>query len=85
MTDNTELKKLIIDVVKDPSLNSGLIEDSTELVSPNGLIFDSIDTLALITEIDKRYGIKVKDNDIIPEKFKTFATLTKFINENEKK
>jgi acyl carrier protein len=84
LTDKTELKKLIIDAIKDVTLKLEDIGDDTELVSPSGLFFDSVDILDLIVKIEKRYGIKIKDNDIIKEKFRTFETFYNFLNDNEK-
>jgi acyl carrier protein len=84
LADKTELKKLIIDAIKDVTLKLEHIGDDTELVSPNGLFFDSVDILDLIVKIEKRYGVKIKDNDIIKEKFRTFETFCNFLNDNEK-
>ena len=85
MADKTELKQLIIAIIKDSDLKPDDIGDETAIIGQDGLFFDSIDVLELIVEIEKRYGIKIKDNDIILEKFKTFSTFHQFINENEKK
>jgi acyl carrier protein len=48
------------------------------------LFFDSVDVLELIVELENQYGIKIKDNDIVQKKFKTFETLYEFIKENKK-
>jgi len=61
------------------------ITDETVLIGEDGLFFDSIDVLELVVQIEKKYGVKVKDNDLIQEKFKDFKTFFDFINENEKK
>ena len=80
-----ELINLILKVVNDPDLNKDDIKDDTELVGGNGIFFDSIDVLELITELEKRYGIKVKDNDIISKHFVTFESFYNFVAENEGK
>jgi acyl carrier protein len=85
LADKTELRQLIIDIIKDSDLKINEISDDTSLIGQEGLFFDSIDVLELIVEIEKKYGIKIKDNDIIQEKFKTFQTFHQFVNENEKK
>ena len=85
MVDKKELKELLIGIVNDKTLTIDSIQDDTNLIGENGLFFDSIDVLELVVQIEKRYGIKIKDNDIIQEKFKTFSTFYNFITENEKK
>lgn len=85
LAERSDLKQLIVDIIKDSDLKIEEIDDGTELIGQDGLFLDSIDVLELIVEIEKRYGIKIKDNDIIMEKFKTFDTFHQFINENEKK
>jgi acyl carrier protein len=85
LANKQDLKQLLIGIIKDNDLNSDNINDETHLIGPEGLFFDSIDVLELIVEIEKRYGIKIKDNDIIQEKFRDFVTFYQFINENEKK
>jgi len=80
-----ELINLILQVVNDPDLDRNDIKDDTELVGKNGLFFDSIDLLELIVELEKRYGIKIKDNDIILKHFVTFDSFYNFIAENGKK
>ncbi len=80
-----ELKELILLIVNDPDLDKDDIKDDTELVGKNGLFFDSIDLLELIVELEKRYGIKIKDNDIIVKHFVTFENFYNFVVENGKK
>jgi acyl carrier protein len=85
LAEKSELKQLIIDVMKDSDLKIDDINEDTALIGRDGLFFDSIDVLELIVEIEKRYGIKIKDNDIIQEKFQSFKSFYEFINENAKK
>ena len=85
MPDKLELKKLLLSIMNDSSVTEESINDETQLIGEGGLFFDSIDVLELIVQIEKKYGIKIKDNDLIQEKFKTFKTFYDFIAENEKK
>jgi len=85
MAKKEELKELLVTIVKDSDLTVDKINDDTVLIGEDGLFFDSIDVLELIVQIEKLYGIKIKDNDLIQEKFKDFNTLFQFIVENEKK
>lgn len=79
-----EIKKFIVDVLKDNDLNDNDINDETVLVGENGIFFDSVDVLELIVELENKYKIKVKDNDIIKEKFRTFISFYQFVLENIK-
>ncbi|OHD10722.1 MAG: hypothetical protein A2086_11590 [Spirochaetes bacterium GWD1_27_9] len=85
MANSDDLKKIIVDIVKDSDVTINTINDDTILIGEDGLFFDSIDVLELIVEIEKKYGIKIKDNHIINEKFNTFKSLDEFITENAKK
>lgn len=80
-----ELKQLLLNIVKDDSLSIDEIDDETQLIGEDGLFFDSIDVLELIVELEKKYGIKIKDNDIIAKKFAKFSSFFEFVIENAKK
>jgi acyl carrier protein len=85
VAEKKDVKEIIVRIIKDSSVTVDTISDSQVLIGEDGLFFDSIDVLELLVEIEKKYGIKVKDNDIVKEKFKDFNTLYQFIQENEKK
>lgn len=85
MIDKKEIKELLLSIINDRTLTEDSITDDTKLIGEDGLFFDSIDVLELIVQIEKKYGIKIKDNDIIQEKFKTFSNFYDFITKNEKK
>lgn len=82
MLSKEEVKKIIFSVLKDNELEFDDITDDTPLVGENGIFYDSIDVLELIVELENKFKIKVKDNDIIREKFKTFGTFYQFVIEN---
>ncbi len=84
MVDKDELKKVILTVAKsDDDINS--ITDDTVLIGEDGLFFDSIDVLELIVEIEKKFGIKIKDKDLNQNKLDSFKIFYDFVNENAKK
>jgi acyl carrier protein len=85
LADRKDLIKTILDIINDSEVKEDSITDETVLIGEDGLFFDSIDVLELVVQIEKKYGVKVKDNDLIQEKFKDFKTFFDFINENEKK
>ena len=82
--DKDELKKVILTVAKsDDDISS--ITDDTVLIGEDGLFFDSIDVLELIVEIEKKFGIKIKDKDLNQNKLDSFKIFYDFVNENAKK
>lgn len=84
MVDKDELKKVILTVAKsDDDISS--ITDDTVLIGEDGLFFDSIDVLELIVEIEKKFGIKIKDKDLNQNKLDSFEIFYDFVNENAKK
>ena len=84
MVDKDELKKVILTVAKsDDDISS--ITDDTVLIGEDGLFFDSIDVLELIVEIEKKFGIKIKDKDLNQNKLDSFQIFYDFVNENTKK
>jgi len=85
LAEKIDLKKMIVNIIKDNDITVDTIDDNTTLIGEDGLFFDSIDVLELIVEIEKKYGIKIKDNDVIQDRFKTFQSFYHFVVENEKK
>lgn len=84
MIEKEELKRVLVDILKDTDINVDInsINDDTILIGEDGLFYDSIDVLELIVELENRFKIKVKDNDIIKERFKTFSSFYQFVLEN---
>ncbi len=82
LVSKNDLKKLILTIIKDDDLTIDRINDATELIGENGLFYDSVDVLELIVELENKFGIKIKDNDIIQEKLKSFDSLYQFVSEN---
>jgi acyl carrier protein len=81
--DRDELKRVILNVAKSSdSLDS--INDDSQLIGEEGLFFDSIDVLELIVEVEKKFGIKIKDKDLNQNKLDTFKTFYDFLSANEK-
>lgn len=46
----------------------------------HGIGLDSVDALEIIVQVDKRFGVKIKDADIQKEDFMDIAALTNFVN-----
>ena len=84
MAEQKDLKSMIINIIKDPDVSEETIADNTPLIGEEGLFFFFFYVLELIVEIEKKFGIKIKDNDIIQEHFTTFKSFHDFVNANEK-
>lgn len=55
----------------------GAMEDTDSLME-NGII-DSLGVLELVTRIEEKYGIKVEDEELIPENLDSIASLSNFV------
>lgn len=83
MVEKDDLKKVILAVTKsEDGLDS--ITDDTVLIGEDGLFFDSIDVLELIVEVEKKFGIKIKDKDLNQNKLDSFKIFYDFVNQHAK-
>lgn len=73
-----EVKELIITRLKLEEVKPEDIEVSAPLFG-GGLGLDSIDALELVVAIEKRYGIKIPDEDIGKEAFASLNALADYI------
>lgn len=83
MIDKDDLKRVILTVIKSTD-GVETINDDTQLIGEDGLFFDSIDVLELIVEVEKKFGIKIKDKDLNQNKLDTFKSFHEFLSQNEK-
>ena len=65
------LEELAVDAV------GGAVDPDEDLLA-SGLI-DSLGVVQLASFMERRYGIEVGDDDVVPENFRTIAALAKFI------
>lgn len=82
MIDKNELKQVILNVAKSTD-GIDSISDNTQLIGEEGLFFDSIDVLELIVEVEKKFGIKIKDKDLNQNKLDTFKIFYDFLSAHE--
>ncbi len=59
----SEVKQLLLEVSNLPGMTPDRIDDQLSLFQ-DGLGLDSIDVLELVVALDKRYAIKVKNDEI---------------------
>jgi len=83
LINKDELKQVILNVTKSTD-GIETINDDTQLIGEDGLFFDSIDVLELIVEVEKKFGIKIKDKDLNQNKLDTFKIFHDFLSTNEK-
>jgi len=57
--------------------------DSEEDLIELGII-DSLGIMKLIVSIEETFGIKVNDEEIVPENFQTLNSMTKFVEQKMK-
>ena len=63
----------------DLELESNEITDDMSIVG-EGLQLDSVDVLEIVVQVEKRFKIKIKNEDVKPVNFKAVNTLTQLIN-----
>ncbi len=85
LLDKVKLKEIIVAVAKSSDVTVDSIKDDTKLIGPDGIFFDSIDVLELMVEIEKNFGVKIKDKDLNENKLENFSKFYDFLSQNEKK
>jgi len=79
-----ELKKLIIEKLKLEDITADEIGDDTQLFG-EGLGLDSIDALELVVALEKTYGIRIPDEDVGKEAFRSVSALADYVIKNKPK
>ena len=74
----SELKRFIVQHLRLTGVDPGAIGDEAPLVG-SALDLDSIDVLELVTGIEKRYGVRLEDPDLVAKVFTSVNTLASFI------
>lgn len=71
------MKEKILEILQDirPELD---FTESTDFIEDGYL--DSFDMVALVSAIDKEYGISILGEDIVPENFSNIESMIKIIN-----
>ena len=73
-----ELKTFIVEHLKLTDVDPSSLPDDAPLVG-GGLDLDSIDVLELVTGVEKRYGLRIEDPDLVVRIFKSVSTLASHI------
>lgn len=78
-----ELKALIIKSLKLEDVLPGDIDPGSPLFG-SGLGLDSIDALELVVALEKKYGIRIPDEDVGKEAFASINALADYVLKNAK-
>lgn len=80
----SELERfLIAEVAVDFDLDKKSIAPDENLITQG--IIDSMGILKLVSFMESKFGIKINNEDIVPENFQTISTLNKLIEKKIKK
>ncbi len=55
------------------------VTDDRPLFGPEGLGLDSVDALQLVVALDKKYGLKVTDQEMAREALRSVSTITRAV------
>jgi acyl carrier protein len=69
-----ELKRFIVEHLKLPGVAPEAIADDAPLVG-GGLDLDSIDVLELVTGVERRYGVRFEDPDLVKQVFTSVGSI----------
>jgi acyl carrier protein len=78
-----ELKELIIKSLKLEDVKPDEIDPDAPLFG-TGLGLDSIDALELLVAVEKKYGVRIPDEDVGKEAFASVNALAAYIIKNKK-
>jgi len=80
----SELEKYLLgEIVVDMGLDKKTLAPDENLITQG--IIDSLGILKLVSFMEKSFGIKVNNDEIVPENFQTLNALTEFITKKTKK
>ncbi|MBI3447454.1 MAG: acyl carrier protein [Acidobacteria bacterium] len=73
-----ELKAFIVDHLKLRDVDPASLGDDAPLVG-GGLDLDSIDVLELVTGVERRYGLRIEEPELVVRIFTSVETLARHI------
>jgi acyl carrier protein len=73
-----ELKSFIVQHLRMVDVDPASLDDDSPLVG-SGLDMDSVDLLELVTGVEKKYGVRFEDPDLVQEVFSSVSSIASHI------
>ena len=81
-----ELKKLILNTLNMGTVNPETIRDDVPLLSgDNAITIDSIDVIEVVIAIQKRFGVRMDDQNLARHIVNTIDTMAEFVFAQQQK
>jgi len=81
-----ELKKLILNTLNMGTINPETIRDDVPLLSgDNAITIDSIDVIEVVIAIQKRFGVRMDDQNLARHIVNTIDTMAEFVYAQQQK
>ncbi len=81
-----EIKKLIVSTLNMETVNPEEILDDVPLLSGDNVItIDSIDVLEVVIAIQKRFAVKMDDQNLVRHIFNTVDTISEFVHAQQQR
>ena len=74
----SEIRTMLVETVM-LSVAAAEIADDRPLFGPEGLGLDSVDALQLVVALDKKYGVKITDQQVAQQVLRSVATMAKAV------
>lgn len=78
-----ELLDIVTEAVNMKNLDRSTVTAETPIMV-EGLALDSIDILEVVIALEKKYGIKIENNQTSREMFKSVGALADYVSKNKK-
>ena len=79
---NREIKQLIIDSLKIADVTPDDIEDGAPIFGNPKLELDSLDAVELFVALQKRYGVKIDDQNLARDVLQSVDRIAEFVRAN---
>lgn len=81
----TEIKELIVQTLNIEGVKPEEIKDELSLFEPgNALELDSVDALEIVMALQRKYGVKLDDQNASRQVLKCINTMAEFVAANKK-
>ncbi|HXI02074.1 MAG TPA: phosphopantetheine-binding protein [Candidatus Saccharimonadales bacterium] len=74
-----EIKRFIVEHLRIPGVDPAQLDDDAPLVG-SGLDLDSIDVLELVTGVEKKFGLRFEDPDLVRKVFTSVSSIASHIS-----